>query len=57
MTEEVRRVMNKSDLNVKKMGTEITKGTGYTSRMETSINGTGIDPRQSMDRVTSQMVS
>lgn len=50
--------MNQSDLRVKKMGTDLTKGTGNISRLETSVNGTGMDVQQSMDRMTgSQMVS
>ena len=48
ITEENRKGIS-SELRVKKMDTEITKG-GY-STMETSANGTRFDQRKSIDRM------
>jgi hypothetical protein len=54
ITDEVRKGLD-SELRIKKMDTEITKG-GY-SAMETSVNGTRFDRRKSLDRGTTGLNS
>ena len=59
VAEEVRKGLINSELRVKKMDTEVTKGvtTGVNSSMATSMNGTRFDQRRSIDRATNNLGS